>query len=79
MGYGFCAICEKMIVFGPVIVAGVADNKATSFAHGQCWVDSGRPVIGPEEIRLILGAAALPAFDETQPENHVRDAVRANQ
>lgn len=76
MNFGCCLVCEKEIVAGPVVVAEVLNNEAVSFAHAQCWVDSGRTVIGPEEIRLMLGAAALPVFEE--PESHVRDAVRAN-
>ena len=77
MGFGCCLVCEMRIESGPVVVAEVLNNEAVSFAHAQCWIDSGRDVIGPEEIRLMFGAAALPVCEESQL-NHVRDAVRAN-
>lgn len=78
MGFGCCLVCEMRIESGPVVVAEVLNNEAISFAHAQCWIDSGRDVIGPEEIRLMLGAAALPVCEESQL-NRVRDAMRANQ
>jgi hypothetical protein len=76
---GYCAICGEWIRSGPIVIAEVVDGEVNSHAHAQCWVDSGRVVIGPKEIRLMLGAAALPVFEETQPADHVRDAARANQ
>ena len=79
MGFGHCTICKELITgwHGPVVVAEVKDDEPESFAHAQCWVDSGRAVIGPEEIRQMLGSAALPVFEESESD-HVRDAVDAN-
>jgi hypothetical protein len=45
-----CAICGKSLdgaPFGPIVVAEVVEDKPTSFAHGKCWVDSGREMRQP--------------------------------
>lgn len=64
-GFGDCAICGKPIESGVVVVA---DDVARR-AHGQCWIDAGKTIVGPEELLQMLGEAALPPVD----------AVRANQ
>jgi hypothetical protein len=47
---GCCFVCEKPFAafsFGPIVIAEVLDGEPVSFAHGQCWVDSGRKVLLP--------------------------------
>jgi hypothetical protein len=47
---GCCLVCEKPLTafsFGPIVIAEVLDGEPASFAHGQCWVDSGRKVLLP--------------------------------
>jgi hypothetical protein len=46
-----CAICAKEITSGRVAFAEVVDNAPVSFAHGQCWDDSGREPIGVVVLR----------------------------
>lgn len=49
MSYGFteCAICQRVIRYGPSVVAGVKNGEPTGYAHADCWVNSGREVIYP--------------------------------
>lgn len=47
MSFGSCLVCEKPIFGGPVVIAEVISNEVVSYAHGQCWVDSGRKVLLP--------------------------------
>jgi len=67
-----CVICKGTRWFGPIVIAEVkvtetpgGSTTELSYAHAQCWIDSGREIIWPP--------------DTTEPpQNHVRDAVRAN-
>jgi hypothetical protein len=89
MSFGLCSICGKATEYGPVVVAEIIDSEPVSFAHGQCWIDSGGTILRTDELsRAMIERASEIGYhglvdgnEHTAPpphENHVRDAVWAN-